>query len=89
LQKIIRRKEMKNIERQKQLDEKKWIESEKQEFDMSGKMPWCSYCGMQGFDLCGDGKDKGIPTICTSTQEERESQCFCATAYNRMKRSQR
>ena len=77
---------MKNIEKQKSLDKKKWLESEAKGFDMSGKMPWCSYCGMQGFDLCDDGRHKGIHTICTVTQEERENQCLCAKAFNRMQR---
>jgi hypothetical protein len=80
---------MTNKERQKKLDERKWVVSEEFEADMSGKMPWCSYCGMQGLDLCGDGRDKGIHTICTATQEDREGQCLCATAYNRMQRARR
>lgn len=68
---------MKNFERQKKLDEKKWIASEKKGFDMSAWMQWCGYCD----------KKTGLCGTCTATQEEREGQCLCATAYNRMQRA--
>lgn len=67
---------MTNKERQKSLDKKKWLVSEEFEADMSGYMPWCGYC-----DKCPNDAN-----ICNATQEERESKCLCATAYNRMKR---
>lgn len=70
---------MKNNERQKSLDKKKWIESEKNDFDMSGFMPYCQVCKERD---CIDGG-------CIATQEEREGQCLCATAYNRMKRAEK
>jgi hypothetical protein len=76
---------MKNVERQRSLDRKKWLESEKMCFDMSGKMPYCDYCGMQGFD-CILNKYV-LENICTTPHEEREQKCLCATAYNRMKRN--
>lgn len=68
---------MTNKERQKSLDKKKWLESEKQEFDMSGFMAYCEYCDNRG----------GMHGECQATQEEREKDCLCATAYNRMKRA--
>lgn len=67
---------MTNKERQKSLDKKKWLESEKKNRDMSGAMKYCKYCGMQYFLFNG----------CDATQEEREQKCLCATAYNRMQR---
>ena len=70
---------MTNKERQKSLDEKKWLESEKQCEDMSGKMEYCECCSFADWWF----------NICDATQEERENKCLCATAYNRMKRAQR
>lgn len=70
---------MTNKERQKSLDKKKWFVSEEFEADMSGFMPWCNLCDYR------DVIDYG----CTATQEEREGQCLCATAYNRMKRAKK
>ena len=67
---------MTNKERQKSLDKKKWLESEKQGCDLSGAMEYCSCCSECDWWL----------DICTATQEERESKCLCATAYNRMQR---
>ena len=66
---------MKNVERQKQLDEQKWYVSEAKGESQSGKMDWCNFCKHQY---------KGC---CLKTQEEREEKCLCATAYNRMKRN--
>ena len=67
---------MTNKERQKSLDKKKWLASEKFDEDMSGKMPYCKHC--YNVWLFKDG--------CAVTQDERETKCLCATAYNRMKR---
>ena len=67
---------MTNKERQKSLDKKKWLESEKIGFDMSGKMNYCDAC-----------VDRYLfEERCGISQEERESTCRCASAYNRMKR---
>ena len=49
---------------------------EKKGEDMSGKMPYCSFCKYKYYKL----------SMCTVTQEEREEKCLCATAYNRMQR---
>ena len=65
-----------NKERQRSLDKKKWIESEKKGEDMSGKMPYCSFCKYKYLKF----------NSCTVTQEEREGKCLCATAFNRMQR---
>lgn len=62
---------MKNVERQKQLDEQKYLLSESRKYDMSGKMDYCDYC-----IYCTDGK-------CKAEQLEREAKTICATAYNR------
>lgn len=70
---------MTNKERQKSLDKKKWLASEKIFFDMSGFMPYCKVCKER--DLIDGG--------CIATQEEREGQCLCATAYNRMQRARK
>ena len=66
---------VKNGFRQKQLDEIKWQESEKDGFDKSGLMPYCEAC---------DRVKTGY--FCTATQEEREKECLCAKAYNRIRR---
>ena len=51
---------MTNKERQKKLDEKKWIASEKAKEDLSGLLDYCSHCDWQ--DIYG----------CMATQEEIE-----------------
>lgn len=66
---------MTNKERQKSLDKKKWIVSEKENFDKTGEMPYCFHCLWQSVYL-----------VCEASQEKRESKCLCATAYNRMMR---
>jgi hypothetical protein len=67
---------MKNKERQKKLDEQKWLESEKEFCDKTGEMPYCFYCLYQTQYL-----------VCQATQEERENGCICAKAYNKMVRN--
>lgn len=34
-------------ELQKELDEKKWLDSENTKKDLTGKMPYCNYCPFQ------------------------------------------
>ena len=68
---------MTNKERQKSLDKKKWLLSERVNIDASGTMDYCSYCNKIDRSYFG----------CEATQEERESQCLCAKAYNRMERA--
>lgn len=67
---------MKNTERQKSLDKQKWVMSEECECDLSGEMLYCEFCFYK--DLDG---------LCPVSQDQRESQCLCAKAYNRMKRN--
>ena len=64
---------MTNVERQKALDKKKWLESEKEKIDKSGEMNYCDYCLWQ---------DRW--EYCCATQAEREAHCLCAKAYNAM-----
>ena len=64
---------MKNIERQKTLDKKKWLESEKENTDKSGEMPYCNYCLWQ---------DEWL--YCMADQDYIETECLCAKAYNVM-----
>lgn len=80
---------MTNKERQKSLDKKKWLESEKKGKDMSGYMEQCHMC-----DECEivQGYKDGNPHLslrCKASQEEREQKCLCATAYNRMYRKEK
>lgn len=80
---------MTNKERQKSLDKKKWLESEKKGKDMSAKMEYCFDCDKF---IVYKGHEKNMPCVttrCDASQEERESQCLCATAYNRMMRVSR
>ena len=74
---------MTNKQRQKSLDKKKWLESETWDMDCSGAMPYCDFCGKRYIDDHGEI----ALTICDATQEERESECLCAKAYNRMRRA--
>lgn len=59
---------------QSRLNKKKWLESEKQIRDMSGEMFYCSHCEFQ------DG------VYCKVNDPERTTNCYCAKAYNRLKR---
>lgn len=68
---------MKNIERQKSLDKEKWLLSESEKQDMSGKMGYCRFC-----NSCNDG-------VCVASQCEREKGGLCAIAYNRADRKRR
>lgn len=68
---------MTNKDRQRSLDRKKWLASEKLKCDMSGEMPYCEKCLWQS-EWLG----------CCADQEQRESNCLCATAYNRLVRAQ-
>ena len=65
---------MTNKERQKSLDKKKQLESEKAGTDLSGKMDYCRYCLFQR--LNGGG--------CACTREHKEFWSLCAKAYNLM-----
>lgn len=65
---------MTNSERQKTLDKQKYVESQKAKKDLSGKMVYCEFCDTE--------KD----CVCRHDQEERESKCLCAKAFNRMRR---
>lgn len=67
---------MTNKERQKKLDKKKWLASEKNGEDLSGKMPYCEYCHNRYL----------FEERCGIDQTERYHTGACATAYNRMKR---
>ena len=66
---------MTNKERQKQLDKRKWIESEKEGYDKGGYMSYCDHCLWQDSWL-----------NCTANQEDRVDNELCAKAYNRMYR---
>ena len=65
---------MTNLQRQKKLDEQKWLMSEAKGCDQSGKMDWCTYC---------EWEEK---SECLETQLDREMNCLCAKAWNRMVR---
>jgi hypothetical protein len=75
---------MTNKEIQKRLDKKKWLASEKRGHDLSGVFIQCHCCEKQ--TARGWQKDGLFKHGCSATQEERESQCLCAKAYNRMYR---
>lgn len=67
---------MTNQARQKQLDKKKWLESEVAGYDKSGDMEYCDKCEHQ--TPSGD---------CEVNQVYRELYDPCASAWNRIKRS--
>lgn len=62
-------------QRQQKLDLQKWVESKDKGEDMGGKMDYCEFCS-QNFIY-----------TCMATQEERESKCLCAKAYNKMQKA--
>lgn len=64
---------MTNPERQLQIDKKKWLESEKRGYDMSGKMKICSVCEHQN-KACEECTIDYLETFTTSA---------CAKAYNK------
>lgn len=63
---------MTNKQRQKLLDKEKYLASEIKRKDLSGEMPYCNFCA------CVTNYQ-----ACTATQEQRESECLCAKAYDR------
>lgn len=65
---------MTNPKRQKALDKAKWLQSEQEHADLSGKQGYCSACPM------------AVNQTCTATQAEREKESLCAKAYNRQDR---
>lgn len=65
---------MKNTERQKSLDKKKWDKSVEMRVDMSGKMFYCTRCKKRKED------------ICTISHEQRVAESACAKAYNYFER---
>lgn len=65
---------MTNEKRQSQLDNKKWLTSEKAGYDKSGDMDYCNKCDYQ------------TPSRnCSVKHVYRETNCLCARAYNRKK----
>jgi hypothetical protein len=69
---------MKNKERQKFLDEKKWNTSYKAKKDLSGAMEYCGFCphNISSVRHCE----------CKLTHEQRVEKSACAKAYNKMKK---
>lgn len=67
---------MTNKERQKKLDELKYLKSEKSNNDLSGNMEYCK--------LCKCAKFENNNMVCIATQKEREDNFLCAKAYNKM-----
>lgn len=67
---------MTNRQRQKDIDKQKWEDGVRFGYDPSGLLAMCNYCPKQ-YHICK----------CSATQEEREAQCLCAKAYNKMRRA--
>ena len=67
---------IKNTVRQQQLDEKKYLTSQNYKRDLSGSMPYCLKCDKITYNH-----------TCRATQQERESQCLCAKAFNKGQRA--
>ena len=63
-----------NISLQDELDRRKWLKSEKQGRDLSGKMPYCTVC-----------TSRGQHCSCLATQNERLKSSLCAEAYGQYK----
>ncbi len=69
---------MKNSDRQKSLDKRKWLASEKAGTDLSGKMDYCKHCFYQGINIHHGGG------CCFGKREDIEQESSCAKAYNLM-----
>ena len=69
---------MKIVERQKNLDEKKWNSSCKAGRDLSGYMSYCLFCPHNVIDT--------NHYACKISHEERVEKSSCAKAYNKMKK---
>lgn len=65
---------------QKNLDKKKWLESEKQQRDMSGEMPYCVKCD---FRFPSEPTNLHTKHYCKA-EARRSEKCLCAKAYNRL-----
>lgn len=63
-----------NLQVQKELDEEKWVDSEKAKTDLSGAMDYCDYCSKQYIGGC------------SAIQLDRVMDCLCAKAYNRSRK---
>lgn len=70
---------MTNKQRQEMLDQSKWLNSEQVGWDKSGAENYCEFCECQV-----KVTDTGA---CIISQAEREKQCLCAKAFNKMKRA--
>lgn len=57
------------------LNKKKWLASERQKEDLSGKMAWCVKCEKR--------TERGT---CSAPPSMRDLEGYCARAYNRMQR---
>lgn len=64
---------------QNRLDVQKYKQSQENDTDMSGMMDYCECC---------DYKDNNVDG-CRASQAQREDECLCAKAYNRLRKSQR
>lgn len=67
---------MTNKERQSIIDEEILVESEKNNTDMKGFMPYCEYC--ENENACESGE---------YSYSDIMKKSLCAKAYNKMKRS--
>ena len=65
-------------ETQKRLDKKKWLESEKQGYDMSGCMTYCKDCEY------ADHSHSTLNGKCYATQQEKENNYICARQYEKI-----
>lgn len=66
---------MTNKERQSILDKDKWFKSKELGRDLSGARPYCLCC------------PHATPTHnCYVKQKDREEQCLCAKAYNKLQK---
>ena len=63
---------MTNAQKQKWLDTRKWLRSEKEHYDLSGELDYCNFCKMKA------GK------LCTASQSNRVENQLCAKAHNLM-----
>ena len=68
-------------EKQRELQEQKWLESEKQGKDLSGNMPYCANCECLTMVQSGN--------YCPSSQYYVETTCACARAFNAMKKTKK
>lgn len=64
---------MTNAERQRQLDEAKWLESEKKGYDVCGEFDYCAKCDKSSENPCATAEAATIAKATTKKTEAKKA----------------